>query len=1205
MPARLHSIELHGFKSFARPTKLVFGDCLTAIVGPNGAGKSNIVDALRWVLGEPSLRLLRARRVEDLIFAGTERRARAGMAQVTVVFNNEDGWLPVDFAEVALTRRVDREGRSEIFLNGRRVRLRDVKELLAQAGLAEGGYTFIGQGMVDQVLQLRPEERRRLLEEAAGIGLYRQRREEALRRLEVTRQNLARVEDLLAELEPRLARLERRVARMQEAQRVQEELAAALTRWYTLQWRHWTRAVAGARRRLEEARQKLDVARKQWRHLQQERAAHEAHLHSLREEQQALQRQLHQAEQDWEAALQEQARLQTTLQSLRERLLALEREEQEAQTRLTLTQSRLREVQAEEERLTQEQAEARARLEEARAQLQARKVQRDELRRELGRARRQWEDLRQRRTELEAQLRALERRRARLEEEARRLEGERATLRTRERQTREAWEAAQQHLTQREEAREAARARLKEAQSRVEDVDARRREAQEHLARLQAHWEEVRARWEVLEQAEARQMGYGQGARQVAQVARSEGVLVGLVAGLMTVNEDLEVALAAALGPWSDGVVVERLTPQVWEAARKAGEQVRLVVLATLQPRPRLPAPEDPDWLGWAADHVRVPPSLQSMVEWLLGRVGLVRDEAAARRLQERMPEETLWVTLQGQVFYPGGPVAAGHAQARALFRRTREREELRSRLETLQIQRQEAEEVLQVLTTRWDQAQEALEQAQVAFRQAEAQVEEARQAMDAARRDWDQARQTLALHEQRLQERREEAQALEDEATRLQFTLKDVRQELDEAEAQVQALEKRLRTLTLDDLLAEVAYWERQERSLRQQVEQAQARLAQARRALETATQTLQGAQARRQALQRESREVEDRLQAHALQVEAQARTVTRLREAWEPLVLRLREAEAQYEDLRAREWQARQAVREHERMHQEALMRLQRAQARRASLLRRMREERLLTPALPLEAGLRPLPGLLTQEEGEQMAEEVVLETLEEQVRILRQKWKRLGPVVPEILQEYEELHQRITFLRTQVADLRKAEADLMKLVDELDTLMERTFRRTFERVQKEFQALFTRLFGGGKARLVLVSNHHQGNEAAGVDIEVRLPGKRTQRLALLSGGERSLTAVALIFALLKVSPTPFCVLDEVDAMLDESNVGRYLEVLHEFSQDTQFILITHHQLTVQAAQVLYGITLDDDGASQVLSLKLEDVPQWLAQGERAAVP
>ncbi len=253
--------------------------------------------------------------------------------------------------------------------------------------------------------------------------------------------------------------------------------------------------------------------------------------------------------------------------------------------------------------------------------------------------------------------------------------------------------------------------------------------------------------------------------------------------------------------------------------------------------------------------------------------------------------------------------------------------------------------------------------------------------------------------------------------------------------------------------------------------------------------------------------------------------------------------------------------------------------------------------TGLAPTEAGLLPLPGLLATAEAEPMeASDLSLEQLEARVRELRQQRKRLGPVVPEILQEYRELEERITFLRTQIADLRKAEADLLRLVDELDTLMKRAFRRTFERVHREFQSLFTRLFGGGKARLVLTQDAN--GQEAGVDIEVRLPGKRTQRLALLSGGERSLTAVALIFALLKVSPTPFCVLDEVDAMLDEANVGRFLEVLHEFSREIQFVVITHHQLTVQAAQVLYGVTLDEDGTSQVLSLKLEDVPAWLEQ-------
>ena len=1199
MPTRLKSLELHGFKSFARPTTLVFGDRLTAIVGPNGAGKSNIVDALRWVLGEPSLRLLRARRVEDLIFAGTDRRPRAGMASVTVVFDNEDGWLPVDFAEVALTRRVDREGRSDLFLNGRRVRLRDVKELLAQAGLAEGGYAFIGQGMVDRILQLRPEERRRLFEEAAGIGLYRQRREEALRRLDITRQNLDRVEDLLAELEPRFERLKRRVARMEEARRVEEQLRRVLALYYGQQARLLARRVHEARRDLDDARQELDRARRAWLRARQAREAHDQTLRDLRQRQQDLLRQLQQAEAALQQALQEQARLQEALQHLRDRLLALEREENEARTRAALAQNRLEAAQAEEARLRQDLEEAQARYREAREAWQAQKARREEARRRLRQAQEHLEALQRKRAELEAQHRALERR---LQQIAREVEGIKRTLKDLEEQLSQArqnleeaetrMQRAQQHL---EKAREAEI----RARERAETLEREHRAAQEEGQRLQARLREVEARLEVLAQAEARQAGYAQAARQVARAAEREGLLVGLVAGLLPLPPEHEPALTAVLAPWADAVVVRWISPALWEAARGAPGQVVLLPLEDLKPPPPPEAPQDPDWQGWAAPLVAVEPHLAPLVQTLLGRVGLVRHAEAARRLLPHLPSDALLVTARGEVFSPDGKVRLGTPRAESLFRRTRERQELRSRLAALQAHIQENMATRQRLEEAWHQARQAEARARQDRQNAEDALTQARRERDRAATQVETALQAVALRRQRLQELEAESATLREEQTRLTQEMDRTREALQQARETLQEAQKALSRLSLDDLFAEMAYWERRQATVQEDHRKLKARLEQATREWEQAHRAWQAAQERRRNLMEEARRLEQRLQAQQAEVHRRTEAVEQVRQRWEPFQAQWQAALEQAERLRQGETEARQTLRARETAYQEALLALQRAQSRRAALLRRMREEGVLPAAglSPTEAGLLPLPGLLDAAEAEPTeASDLSLEQLEARVRELRQQRKRLGPVVPEILQEYRELEERITFLRTQIADLRKAEADLLRLVDELDTLMKRAFRRTFERVHREFQSLFTRLFGGGKARLVLTRNEH--GEETGVDIEVRLPGKRTQRLALLSGGERSLTAVALIFALLKVSPTPFCVLDEVDAMLDEANVGRFLEVLHEFSREIQFVVITHHQLTVQAAQVLYGVTLDEDGTSQVLSLKLEDVPAWLEQ-------
>lgn len=1200
MPPKLHSIELHGFKSFARPTRLVFGERLTAIVGPNGAGKSNIVDALRWVLGETSLRVLRARRVEDLIFAGTQKRPRAGLAQVTVVFNNESGWLPIEFTEVAITRRVDREGRSELLLNGRRVRRKDVRELLAQAGLAEGGYTFIGQGMVDQVLQLRPEERRRLLEEAAGIALHRQRREEALRRLEATRKNLERLEDLLAELEPRRARLERRVARMREAQQVQEELRAWLRRWYALQWQQRTQAVEQARQRVEGARQELDRARQGWLQAQQEREVLEARLRAVRNQLQALHARLRQAEQAWQQALQQHTRAQEELQRWQQDLLELERREQELQARMSLAQSQLQEAREELQRQQQELAEARSQLEQARARLRQVQAQREALLGQRRHWRREQERLMQRQTELQAQRQALERRRKTLDQEVTRARQRQAELREHLQNWQEQLQELEHKLFSLNNRIQGERRRLHLLRDDLPHMEKDAQEAMSALHAIKGDLTETQVRLEVLEQTEARHTGYREAARQLARLAQEQGVLVGLVASLLVIPREWETALAAALGLWADGLIVRELTPALRQAAETARDQVLLLPLKRLQQPQLLSAPPVSGWVGWAHERVQwTEVEAESALLWLLTRIGLVESDKAAREALAHLPPQARVVTPRGWVYFPGGVLQMGQPQTRTLFQRTRERKELREKLKSL-------EEIHQNALAKTKEKVEQVERTRKMVQEIEAELnvlEQQREKLEAQRREMlaqlEKAQSQLEWEAHREQRGEQEIRDLEAQKAAIAQEQAALKAQLDQIQEKLRGIERALRGLHLEEAVAEATYWERQVQALEGRMRAHEERVERLQQ-----TRARAGEELKHLGQQRE--EVTARVHTAAAQVEhwreqsAQAaRQVETLRAQLQGPEDEREVLEAQLEQAREREQRARRALREQELRYQEAVNLLQQAQVRRAGLLRRWREERVLSPQdreqLLQLTGAQRLPGLGERVpiQGPQGLTELPLEEVEARVRRLRQQEKRLGPVVPEILQEYEELDQRVRFLQQQLQDLREAEADLLRLAEELEKHMQRAFRHTFNRVQQEFQALFTRLFGGGKARLVLVQ---QGGEDSGVDIEVRLPGRRTQRLALLSGGERSLTAVALIFALLKVSPTPFCVLDEVDAMLDEANVGRYLEVLHELSREIQFVLITHHQLTVQAAQVLYGVTLDEDGTSQVFSLDLETASQWL---------
>jgi len=469
------------------------------------------------------------------------------------------------------------------------------------------------------------------------------------------------------------------------------------------------------------------------------------------------------------------------------------------------------------------------------------------------------------------------------------------------------------------------------------------------------------------------------------------------------------------------------------------------------------------------------------------------------------------------------------------------------------------------------------------------------------------------------LERRRKTHQARIQEYDRLSQDVKAQQARYQEVVAQLrhlhkerEALQARLDPSSFHEAQAEKAYWEKQVRLWEEEVQRARARLQKAETEFRKVREAWTARRQRLDALRRNAQEhakTEAQLRQRRMECEAQ---VTALREQLPPLEKAVQANLERVAQAREAETQAREALKEAEARYQEARLQVQRLQSQRATLWRRLREERLLQEMPEAQTlfswlsrgevfGTLSLPATLPGLSEEQAVREA-LKGLEAEIQTLRKRLKQLGPVVPELLEEYRRLEARLGFLERQIDDLRRAEAHLLRLLTDLEQEMRRRFERTFSQVQRAFQRLFTRLFGGGNARLVLTAPEDW--EQTGVDIEVRLPGKRFQRLALLSGGERSLTAIALIFALLSVSQTPLCVLDEVDAMLDEANVGRFLEVLKELAHTTQFILITHNPQTIQAAQLLYGITLGEDGASQVLSLKLEDVPAWLPHQEPAAV-
>jgi len=1205
----LKRLTLQGFKSFPSRTLLEFGPGITAIVGPNGSGKSNVADAIRWVLGEQNVRLLRARRLEDVIFAGTSKRPAVGMAEVLLTLDNEDRWLPVEFAEVEIGRRLYRSGDSEYLLNGSRVRLRDVQELLQKGEVGQNSYTIMAQGLVDEVLSLTPLERRAFIDEAADVKRFRLRIKEAQDRLAATRENLERVELILEELRPRLEQLRRQADRAQEHARLSAELLELLRAYYEHLWNEAQNGLVRSRAALDqfvaeeaEAEERVRRLREQLRTIAEEIARRREAIARRDQAHTELESRLAQAEQELALERERHGMLAARREELRHELEALEAE------RLSLTSSGVEDTRR-ELALAEEVEERRAALRAAREALEI--------------AEREYAAVRARLRELQDALQADDRRHgaadADIEQAQARLaeldrEEEAALARRKQllveligygrrfRDLRVALAAAEESLVRAREETEALRARLSRVEEEVRTYEAEGGRELRELDRLEG-------RLEALERVQAENEGIAQGTRAALVMGQAliEGVepgslgeppevpgVIGLLARQLRVPAGLEAAINAALEHRLHAIVIERLDDALLAVrllAERGAGRAQFLPLDSVRHVYPLNLQRERGVVGVAAKLVRCEPAVRPLVDTLLGRVIVVEDVATALRILRRGLGAV--VTLDGTFFEPVGPVTGGVASDDSILVRQRELEELPQRIEALR--------------ERTEAIQQQLARARESVRQLAAQLREAEGRYEERVRELEQARASLEAERERLHRLRRELQAVASRRGDIARERAALERRIAQAEQAARAAAERreARLTELKELEAELAQATARREASLAAVSEASSRLAAVegeQRAIELMREQHEKARARIEE-QLNAR----RLQARNLELETQVilERIGALQRELE--TLRARREEAVLDVAPARDELVR--LEHHERQVQEELAREQErllaAQRRRLEAenevarweqrLGALREEMAregLEPAsggrvVPVGTNTDPTPpvhgaGIVDVEEARARIEE------------LRRKIRRLGPVNQEAPEDLRETEERYQFLETQVADLRAAEEQLRNAIEELGAEIRARFQSTFERVDHAFGEYFRAFFGGGQARLVLTDPENPAE--SGVDVEAQPPGKRINSLSALSGGERSLTAVALLFALLTANPAPFCVLDEVDAALDEANVGRFTSALRELAKRTQFLVITHNRRTVEAADAIYGVSMGPDGVSKVLSLRLSDLPEHL---------
>ncbi len=1177
----LSKLEILGFKSFARKTVFQFPKGITAIVGPNGCGKTNVVDAIRWVLGEQRAGALRSERMENVIFNGSSTAAPLGMAEVTITLENTRNLLPVEYSEVSVTRRLFRSGESQYLLNGTPCRLKDIQNLFMDTGLTPDAYSVIELPMIETILNGKAEERRRILEEAAGVGKYKARRKATFRKLEATEADLFRLDDIIAEVEKNVRSLQSQV---RQAER-HRELGAKL--------REKDLLLAGIR--LQRILDQLSPLTEQLQRLQRQRERLQGQLELEEAEEESLRAELLEAENNL-AELQRLANQRANeAQKLEERLLVLRERRRSAIASAERIQRELNELEVRARRLEEEREATRQRirtLQKRVSEVEENLRQAEEKRalafRRREQARKGYQDAEAAYRKLESswnrlslEIEKLQARHASLSEERQRLEKELQSLEQRSASKARELDSLSAALEAKREELISARARLEEAtqvraslQEKLEQLRAERAQAEAELSKVT---ERAQALRHLLQTHEDRP----EAVRLLLTEDRLKDRIRGTVADFLSAPQNLASAVEAALGEAAHYLVCDLAGSALEGVAilkKRRGGTISFVALDLLrqlsQKRPKIDAS---GVVAWASDVVTHDGWFAPVAQALLGHVLIVEDWDAAQRILENVGGSSplVLVTRDGLVVHSSGILTGGSSgsSGQHLLNRRQILEELEKKAADL---KKQIERLNAALASTEAAATEAVQQ----LAEAEKAVSELDRTVHRAQIDHEQAKANLVD----LDERRSRLTA-----------------KLEELTTQAQAL------------ISQIQELEKERQGLKGQLEAAEKALSAARETADQAEEEAQISDGSYQQIRYETVRVRAELESLEKQLERLKQERLEVTESRKKRSLELAEARKQREQNEAairaletdldgaleRKENAEEKVEAAQRTYSERKNAVAQQQARIRSVREELEQVNERIHQLELEINeLRLSADNLKQRTEEAWHvklqpvdnAEIELEELESEVERLRTRLERMGPVNMLAIEEHAKEKERLDFLRSQREDLLQAKENLLETIGQINTTARERFLQTFEEVRKNFTMVFQSFFGGGEADLKL-SNPNDPLESD-VEIVARPRGKKVASLTLLSGGEKALVALSLLFAIYLVKPSPFCILDEVDAPMDDTNVDRFINALRKFSENTQFILVTHNKLTMRAADALYGVTMQRDGVSKVVSVKFEEV-------------
>lgn len=1181
----LKRIDLIGFKSFADKTTLEFSPGLTAVVGPNGSGKSNVADAIRWVLGEQSAKSLRGNRMEDVIFAGSETRRAVNFCEVSLTLDNEDGHLPVSYKEVNITRRVYRSGESEYLLNRQPCRLKDILELFMDSGLGRESYSIIGQGRIEEMLSTHPEDRRGPFEDAAGIVKFKHRRKEAERKLGETDANLTRIDDIIAELE----REERPLA--VEAKRAREylDIEAELKTTEAQILMHDIDSLSEQRKQLAAESSSLvsqrSAAKDRLRESEEQLKHENLQLEQKQEEMEMVQEQLARLT----AQREEWTREAAVYQERRVHLLAAQADRQnqveEARRELNQLAERQKHIDLRQSEIAADWA--KMRQEERTLSALVLTENRTKLERELEELNNLYITWHQEAATARNIYRSLQERDAADSKQRAWLVAEAERLDKLRQEAKEILEANKVMAAKEREGLASMDQRLSEVSQQFRELGKEDSRWKEERQRLRQELAALQSRVELLGDLESGYDGYALGVKTVLQ-AKDAGRLehiYGSIANLIRVPKELELAIETALGG-----AVQNLLVASEEDARRAIEYLkqRHAGRATFMPlsviRGRYLSEEeaaivkqDEGALGVASQLLQYHSNYEQAIAHLLGNVVVAKTLVDANRLARKLRYRVRLVTLEGDVVAPGGLMSGGsHARkGPGLLGRTREKQETEERLAELQEKEQQAgaelalvenrmreiERLGQTLTKERTEIAERLTVAEASIRDAELRLVNAEEKWQAVQFEIEESKESDELRRTRLQQAAEKVEETEARIAQGEQQLTEIRKKIQDWDQNAQQTQEQLTALRV-----QMATLEQEKSANQQRLQELSGEKAKLEQRLQTADKDLSEFAALLAELAEREQELQERLKNSFQEKEEIEHRMLWLRQERQVLESSLRVKDKAVHEARA----ALAAV--EERTHRLAVLE-ERTDAELRHALEKLGQQYEMT----YEWAISKLERLENVEKAR------------ETVRNLRLKLQSMGHVRVSAWEEWNRLTERLRFLQSERDDVLAAKAQLLDVIQNLDEQMQERFQATFDQIRSEFQIVFRQLFQGGRADLQLTDPEHL--LTTGIEVIAEPPGKKLQSLNLLSGGERALTAMALLFAILRVRPVPFCVLDEVEAALDEGNVGRFAQQLQAFAAATQFIVITHRRGTMEAADVLYGVTMQELGVSSMVSVRIAE--------------